>query len=146
MEGRALVLPTLGSFFLGWLSPHLYSIYTCSLPAPQSRAHVDRCLLDDIRNDLQDLLGDFPNAFVVLRDRLPNRRMVGLGSHTPIDCLLASFLRLMLLLGLQPPSPLNVSEIAVLRQPRDRTTLGPSRPCVRTRRIVSIRDRIGALL
>ena len=41
--------------------------------------------------------------------------MVGLGSHTPIDYLLTSFLRPMLLFEFQPPRP-NVSEIAILRQ------------------------------
>ena len=40
--------------------------------------------------------------------------MVGLGSHTPIDYLLTSFLRPMVLFELQPPRP-NVSEITILR-------------------------------
>lgn len=74
-----------------------------------------RSLLDNIRNDLQDFLGALADTLIVLRDRLPNRRMMRLSSNTPVNHLLTSFLRPMLSLELQPPCP-NISEIAILCQ------------------------------
>ena len=63
-------------------------------------SRFEQNLLDDIRNDLQDLLDALPNIFIILRDGLPNRRMVRLSGNTPINHLLTSLLSPMLLLEL----------------------------------------------
>ena len=60
----------------------------------------ERNLLDDVRNDLQDLPRALPNTIIILRDGLPNGRVMRLNSNAPVDHLLTSFLRPMLLLEL----------------------------------------------
>ena len=77
--------------------------------------HFGANLLDSIRNYLQDFFRSLTNIPIILRNGLPNWRMMRLRSHALINYFMASFLCPMLPLELEPPCP-DVAKVAVLRQ------------------------------
>jgi len=63
-------------------------------------SRFERNLLYDIRDDLQYFLRALSDILIILRDGLPNRRMMRLSGNAPVNHLLTGFLRPMLLFKL----------------------------------------------